>query len=97
MKVTVTLPADVDDGRRVVDGRHDRRLPLGCDEQDAAVEVAVAEEVDDLGVLAGDRDRLVAGLEELCWAVVRFAEFGGGTHIRPVNGRPAGALAVNRM
>ncbi len=23
--------------------------------------------------------------------------FGGGTHIRPVNGRPAGALAVNRM
>ncbi len=44
-------------------GRSDDRLALGRHQQDAAVKVAVAQKVDDLGVVAGDRDGLVAGLK----------------------------------
>ena len=39
----------------IVDHLRDRRLQLGDDQEHAAVEIAVAEEIDDLGVVAGDR------------------------------------------
>ena len=61
----------------------DRRLPFRCDQQNPAVEVAVAEEIDDLGIIAGDRDRLRA----LVVLKLRSAHVGDGYGRR--NQKPA--------